>query len=127
MEAGSESLPSQERDGVQPYEHHDGVGPLPGPSSEASVARLPDESAGATSEERSGAVAGTESQKPASDTVARSGNKESAPFSALGIVNPETQVQSIDPQSPASVQIVQERDDQGADVKVSDSNYPRIE
>jgi hypothetical protein len=37
------SLPSQERTGVQPFEHHDGVGPLPGSRSESSVAKLPDE------------------------------------------------------------------------------------
>ncbi|KAI9510313.1 hypothetical protein F5148DRAFT_1337750 [Russula earlei] len=37
------SLPSTEKEGVMPGEHHDGVGPLPGSISETSVAKLPDE------------------------------------------------------------------------------------
>jgi hypothetical protein len=111
VEAGSISLPSQETKGVQPFEHHDGVGLLPGSGSEVSVAKLPDERVGATSEELPGATAGIGSQEPASNMVAPS---ESAPYSGLDTANPETQVQSIDP-GPASE--VQERD---ADVEVSD-------
>ena len=113
VEAGSLSLPSQETKGVQPYEHHD-VGPVPGSSSEASVAKLPDERVGATSEEPSGATAGIGPQEPASNMIAPS---ESALYSGLDTANPETQVQSIDPQGPASGKKVQERD---ADVGVSD-------
>ncbi|KAF8483848.1 hypothetical protein DFH94DRAFT_690307 [Russula ochroleuca] len=117
VEASSTSLPSQETKGVRPYEHHGGVGPLPGTSSEASVAKLPDERAGVTSEERSGEALGTGSREPASDTAAPSENRESAPFSAPNTANPETQVQSVDPQGPVSVQKVQDRDDQGAGVE----------
>jgi len=39
------SLPSSEKEGAQPGEHCGGVGPLPGTSSETSVAKLPDERA----------------------------------------------------------------------------------
>jgi hypothetical protein len=121
VEASSASLPSQDTKGVQPYEHHGGVGPLPGTSSEPSVAILPDERVGEASEERSGAAPGTRSREPASDTVAPSKNKESAPYSAPSTANPETKVQSIDPQGPAPVQKVQDRGDQGVGVEVSDS------
>jgi hypothetical protein len=116
VEAATASLPSQETKGVQPYEHHDGVGLLPGSSSEASVAKPPDERVGATSEDFSGAAGDIRSQEPASEMIAPSENKESAPHSVLGIANPETQVQSIDPQGPAPGQ-VRER---GANVEVSD-------
>ena len=115
--AGSTSLPSQETKGVQPCEHHDGVGPLPGSSSEASVAKPPDERVGATSEDLSGASGDTRSQEPASEMITPSESRVFVPHSALGIANPETQVQSIDPQGPVSRQEVQERD---ADVEVSD-------
>lgn len=104
--AGTISLPSGERKGVQPYEHHNGVGPLPGTSSETSVAKLPDERAlaAATSELRLGAVAAdTESQKPANDTIAPTENKASGPHAAQGILSPE-------------------RVDRGPDVGVSESN-----
>lgn len=114
VEAASLSLPSQVTKGVQFSEQHDGVGPVPGSSSEASVAKLPDERVGATSEELSGATAGIGSQEPASNMVAPS---EFAPYSGLDTANPETQVQSIDPQGPASGKEAQERD---ADVRVSD-------
>jgi hypothetical protein len=117
------SLPSRDTKGVQPYEHHGGVGPLPGTSSEPSVAKLPDERAGETSEERSEAAPGTRSREPASDTVAPYENKESAPYSAPSLANPETQVQTIDPQGPASVQKVQDR---GAGVEVSDSRCQEL-
>ncbi|KAH9067549.1 hypothetical protein EDB87DRAFT_1573164 [Lactarius vividus] len=39
------SLPSTEKEGTHPGEHHGGVGPLPGSISETSVAKLPDERA----------------------------------------------------------------------------------
>jgi len=101
------SLPSQERKGVQPYEHHDGVGPLPGSSSETSVAKLPEE----RKQERLAAAA----------AVPASGSQESASRAAAGIVNLGTQVRRVDPQQdPASVQKVPERGDQEADVQVSD-------
>jgi hypothetical protein len=116
---GSTSLPSQETKGVRPYEHHDGVGPLPGSSSEGSVTKLPDERVGATSEDLSGGGGDARSQEPASEMIAPSENRESAPYSVLGIANPETQVQSIDRQGPASRQEVQERD---ANVEVSDTS-----
>jgi len=107
---GSTSLPSQGTKGVQPYEHNDGAGPLPGSSSEAPVAELPDERVGATSEDISGVGGDTRSQEPASGAIAPPENRDSAPYSALGIANPETQVQSIDPQGPVSRQEVQEGD-----------------
>jgi hypothetical protein len=102
------SLPSQERKGVQPYEHHDGVGPLPGSSSETSVAKLPEE----RKQERLAAAAAG----PAS------GSQESASRAAAGIVNLGTQVRRVDPQQDAaSAQKVPERGDQeAADVQVSD-------
>lgn len=120
VEAGSTSLPSQETEGVQPYEHHGGVGPLLGPRSETSVAKLPEERAGATSEERSGAAAAaTQEPRP----VVPPGSWGPVPYPPVpDTANPETQVKSIDPQGPAAVQKNLERDDQGADVKVSDSS-----
>ena len=82
--------------GVQPYEHYDGVGPLPGTSSETSVAKLPDER---KAEERSGVASG-----PA----------------LAGITNLGTQVRRVDSQDLTSAQKVPERDDdRDADVKVS--------
>lgn len=116
VEASTASLPSQETKGVQPYEHHDGAGPLPGSRSEASVAKLPDDRVGATSEDLS-AAGDRRSQELASEMVAPSENKESAPYSGPGVENPETQVQSIDPQGLAPRQEVRER---GANVEVSD-------
>jgi hypothetical protein len=104
------SLPSQERRGVQPYEHHDGVGPLPGTSSETSVAKLPDERRAApTSEERSG-------------SAVSAGSQESAIRAVAGIAILGTQVQKVDPQEPASARKVPERDDQEADAEVRGSS-----
>ena len=75
------SLPSQEKMGVQPYEHYDGVGPLPGTSSETSVAKLPDER---KAEERS------------SPGVASGGGP------LAGITNLGTQARRVGPLDPAS-------------------------
>lgn len=98
------SLPSQERWGVQPYEHHDGVGPLPGTSSEASVAKLPDERKGAlTSEEFSG-------------SAASAGSQESARRAVAGIANVGTQVRRVDSQEPVSPRKDPECDDQEPEV-----------
>jgi hypothetical protein len=102
----SVSLPSQERWGVQPYEHHDGVGPLPGTSSETSVAKLPDERKGPTSEEEG------------SGSGADAGLQESGRGAIAGVTNLGTQVRRVDPQEPASARKVPERDDQEADTKV---------
>ncbi len=125
--AGAISLPSRERIGTQPYEHHDGVGPLPGTSSETSVAKLPDEralAAAASSEGRSGAGGGggTESQKPASDTIVLSENRAPAASAAQKTLNPETGDQNIIPQHPLPAQQVPERVDQGPGVGVSEFN-----
>lgn len=75
------SLPSQEKMGVQPYEHYDGVGPLPGTSSETSVAKLPDER---KAEERS------------SPGIASGGGP------LAGIRNLGTQARRVGPLDPAS-------------------------
>lgn len=83
------SLPSQEKTGVQPYEHYDGVGPLPGTSSETSVAKLPDERKAETE---------------------RSGVASVGPLA--GITNLGTQVRRVGPLDPASAQKGPERDDQ---------------
>jgi hypothetical protein len=98
------SLPSQEKMGVQPYEHYDGVGPLPGTSSETSVAKLPDER---KAEERSAEV----------------GVAAVAAGPLAGITNLGTQVRRVDDsRDPASAQKAAEREGQEADVKVcSDS------
>jgi hypothetical protein len=121
--AGTTSLPSRERKGVQPYEHHNGVGLLPGTSSETSVAKLPDERAAATSERRPGAAAaGTESQKPADDTVAPAENRAPVPHAAQGILSPETEDQNPISQHPLPAQQGPERVDRRPDVGVSDSN-----
>jgi hypothetical protein len=126
--AGTTSLPSRERTGVQPYEHHNGVGPLPGTSSETSVAKLPDERAAATSEGRPGAAAaGTESQKPANDTVAPAENR--TPHAAQRILIPETEDKNVISQYPPPAQQVPEHVDRGPDAGVSESNCrvsPRI-
>lgn len=116
--AGTISLPSREREGVQPYEHHNGVGPLPGTSSETSVAKLPDERAAATSEGRSpGAAApGTESQKPAKDTVAPAENRAPDLHAAQGILIPETENKNAFSQHPPLAQQVSEHVDRGPDV-----------
>jgi len=112
--AGTTSLPSRERTGVQPYEHHNGVGPLPGTSSETSVAKLPDERAAATSEGRPGAAAaGTESQKPANDTVAPAENR--TPHAAQRILIPETEDKNVISQYPPPAQQVPEHVDRGPD------------
>lgn len=125
MGAGTISLPSSlgERKGVQPYEHHDGAGPLPGTSSETSVAKLPDErAAAATSERRPGAAAaGTESQKPANDTVTPAESR-APPHAEQKIVSPETGDQNVISQHPPPAQQVPERVDRGPGVGVSDSN-----
>ena len=124
--AGTISLPSspRERKGVQPFEHYDGVGPLPGTSSETSVAKLPDERAAAAT--LAGrpvvAAAGTESQKPANDTVAPAENILPAPQAEQRILSPETEDQNVISQPPPPAQQVQERVDRGPDVEVSDSN-----
>lgn len=124
--AGTISLPSSssERKGVQPFEHHNGVGPLPGTSSETSVAKLPDErAAAATSEGRPGlAAAGTESQKPANETVAPAENKAPAPNAEQKILSPETENQNVVSQYPLPAQQAPERVDRGPDVGVSSSN-----
>jgi hypothetical protein len=118
--AGTTSLPSHERKGVQPYEHHNGVGPLPGTSSETSVTKLPDERAAATSEGLPGAVAaGTELQKPADDTVAPAENKAPVP---QRILIPETEDKNAISKHPPPAQHVPEHVDRGPDVGVSDSN-----
>jgi len=113
------SLPSQERWGVQPYEHHGGVGPLPGTSSETSVAKLPDERKGAsTSEGRSG-------------SAASAGSQESARRAIAGIANLGTQVRRVDPQEPVAARKVPEGDDQepeaGAKVRGSSCENMGIE
>ena len=113
--AGTTSLPSRERIGVQPYEHHNGVGPLPGTSSETSVAKLPDERAAA-------AAVGTESQKPASDSVAPAENSASAPpHAAQRILGTEIEEHAIS-QRPPPAQQVPEPVDRGLDVGVLVSN-----
>ena len=119
--AGTTSLPSRERKGVQDYEHHNGVGPLPGTSSETSVAKLPDERAAATAEKRPGAAAAadTESQKPANDTVAPAESRAPAPHAAQRILIPETEDKNV---IPPPAQQVPEHVDRGPDVGVSDSN-----
>ncbi|KAI0056220.1 hypothetical protein BV25DRAFT_1640645 [Artomyces pyxidatus] len=48
------SLPSTETQGIQPGEHQDGVGALPGTRDEAGVAKLPEEQSSQTSTERPG-------------------------------------------------------------------------
>jgi len=117
--AGTTSLPSRERKGVQPYEHNNGVGPLPGTSSETSVAKLPDERAAATSEGRPGATAAvTESQKSANDTAAPAKNRAPAPH-AQRILIPESEDKNV---IPPPAQQVPEHVDRGPDVGVSDSN-----
>ncbi len=119
--AGTISLPSssRERKGVQPFEHHDGVGPLPGTISETSVAKLPDERAAAAA----AAAAGTASQKPANDTVAPAENKAApAPHAEQRIPSPEIENQNVISQHPLPAQQVPERVDRGPDVGVSDSN-----
>ena len=122
--AGTTSLPSRERKGVQPYEHHNGVGPLPGTSSETSVAKLPDERAAATSEGRPGAAgtASTESQKPANDTVAPAENRAPGPHSVQRILIPETEDKTAISPHPPPVQQVPGHVDRGPDVGVSDFN-----
>ena len=82
--------------GVQPYEHYDGVGPLPGTSSETSVAKLPDERKAEA--ERSSGVA--------------------AVGPLAGITNLGTQVRRVGPLDPASAQKGPEREDGEADGKV---------
>lgn len=101
------SLPSQEKMGVQPYEHYDGVGPLPGTSSETSVAKLPDERKAEA--ERSSGVASV------------------GPLA--GITNLGTQVRRVGPLDPASSAQKgpgPERDDREADgkkVAAADSKF----
>ena len=70
--------------GVQPYEHYDGVGPLPGTSSETSVAKLPDER---KAEERS----------PGVPLAVASGGGPLA-----GITNLGTQARRVGPLDPTS-------------------------
>ena len=121
--AGNISLPSHERKGVRPHEHHNGVGPLLGTSSETSVAKLPDERAAATSEGRPGAdAAGTESQKPANDTVAPAENRASAPHAEQRILIPGTEDKNAISQHAPPAQQVPEHVDRRPDVGVSDSN-----
>jgi hypothetical protein len=118
--AGTTSLPSRERKGVQPYEHHNGVGPLPGTSSETSVAKLPDERAAAAAERRPGAAAaGTESQKPANDTVAPAESSAPGSRAAQRILIPETEDINV---VPPPAQQVPEHVNRGPDVEVSDPN-----
>jgi hypothetical protein len=118
-ETGATSLPSWERKGVQPYEHHGGVGPLPGTSSETSVAKLPDERAAAAAAAASAAAAaGTESPKPARDTVA----PRHAPSAEQKILSLETGDQNIVPLHPPLAQQAPERVEQEPDVGVSDSS-----
>lgn len=102
--AAGVSLPSQEKMGVQPYEHYDGVGPLPGTSSETSVAKLPDERK-------------AEEQRSARVAVA----------SQSGVTDLGTQVRSVvvdDSESrdaraaSESAQRAPEREDEETDVKV---------
>ncbi|KAF8504821.1 hypothetical protein F5888DRAFT_791105 [Russula emetica] len=115
--AGTTSLPSHERKGDQPYEHNNGVGPLPGTSSETSVAKLPDESAATTSEGRPGpAAASTESQKPFNDTVAPAENRAPPAYAAQRILSPETEDQNVLSQHPPPAQQVSEGVDRGPDV-----------
>lgn len=127
--AGTISLPSSlgERKGVQPFEHHDGVGPLPGTSSETSVAKLPDERAAAlTSEGRPGAAAvGTVSQNPSDNTVTPTESRAPAPHAAQRILSPETGDQNVISQQPPPAQQGPERVDRGPDAVVSDS-YCRV-
>lgn len=94
--------------GVQPYEHYDGVGPLPGTSSETSVAKLPDER---KAEERSGVA-------HAAAAAAAAG-----PLAQAAIANLGTQVRRVDdlgdPTSSAQKAAEREREGQeAADVKV---------
>ncbi len=86
--------------------------PLPGTSSETSVAKLPDERAAAAAV----AAAGTESSKPSRDTVA----PQDAPSAEQKILSPETGDQNIVPQHPPLAQQAPERVEQGLDVGVSD-------
>ncbi|KAI0002127.1 hypothetical protein BJV74DRAFT_33274 [Russula compacta] len=89
---GAVSLPSQEARGAQPHEHHEGVGPLPGSTSETSVAKLPDER--------------LENRLPVSD------------FAALSIAGQGTQVRRVDSRDPALEEnIPEQRDGQGTSVK----------
>lgn len=121
--AGTTSLPSRERKGVQPYERHNGVGLLPGTSSETSVAKLPDEPAAATSDRRPGAAsAGTEPQKPANDTVAPAENRAPVPHAAQRILSPESEDQNAISQHPPPAQHIPEHVDRGPGVGVSYSN-----
>jgi hypothetical protein len=116
------SLPSQETQGALPGEHQGGAGALPGSGDEAAVAKLPDERAGATSEERSGAAAGARSQEPVSvsDTSASPENKAPAPSYALGGAgDAAAQVQGMDQEPLSAPPKAAEGEDQGADVKVS--------
>lgn len=119
------SLPSSsgERKGVQPFEHHNGVGPLPGTSSETSVAKLPDEraAAAATSEGRpKAATTGTEPQRLASNTVAPAEDRAPGPHSEQRITGPEAEGEKVVSQPPPPAQQVPERVDRGPVVGVSD-------
>ncbi|KAI0266495.1 hypothetical protein BC834DRAFT_131866 [Gloeopeniophorella convolvens] len=98
--AAPASLPSQEQTGTQPGEHYGGVGPLPGTSSETSVAKFPDELSGKTSGERFD-----------NKGIASS-------FGELGIKSQGTQVRKVDSDS-RPVERVPEHDDRWADMKKS--------
>jgi hypothetical protein len=116
--AADVSLPSQESTDV----HHDDVGPLPGSKSETCVAKLVDEKPGAAPE---GPAASAPSQERTEDTAALSESRAPATsFGALGVTSQGTQVRRVDPQNPESDQKVSERDDQQADVRVS--NFSRL-
>jgi len=108
------SLPSQEKMGVQPYEHYDGVGPLPGTSSETSVAKLPDER---KAEERSGVALAA---------AAAAAAATADPLAQAGIANLGTQVRRFDDsRDTATAQNAPEREGQEADVKnvAADSKF----
>lgn len=125
--AGTISLPSHERKGVQPFEHHNGVGPLPGTSSETSVAKLPDERAAATSEGRPGTFAADrELQKHVNDTVAPAENRALDPYAEQRILSLETEDQKVSTQHSPPVEQIAERVDRGPDVGVSDSKCPSM-
>jgi hypothetical protein len=123
--AADVSLPSQESTGVHPYEHHDGVRPLPRSKSETSVAKLADEKPGAAPKGPPEPAASAPSQERTVDTAAPSESRAPATnFGVLGVTSQETQVRRVDPQNPESDQKVPERDNQQADVRVS--NFSRL-
>ncbi|KAI0302425.1 hypothetical protein B0F90DRAFT_1667612 [Multifurca ochricompacta] len=109
------SLPSQETAGVQPQEHHGGVGSLPGSGSETFVEKLPDERTGAIFGERFGDATEEGSQRPNSDTGPI---RDVAPgFGGSGTKSQETEARKIDRQEDESVEKNLEQENQWTEMK----------